>query len=202
MKRIMRSVKNETEFAARLYTARFERFLVNETTFQMYETMMSKLNKTARCLGFRLNPTFATRTRPILPSVADTLATLNGTQIFYDIIKRLSLNGELLTLTNITVFAPIDAAFAKHLPDPVHAFLSDEALKASVRTYISTGYWKQKRLAAKNGDKLATLVEEKSIPVKVLKTDGSVTVGGATIINVTGVKCSNGMIYTVNSLIT
>jgi uncharacterized surface protein with fasciclin (FAS1) repeats len=202
MKRIMRSVKNETDFAARLYTPRFERFLVNETTFSMYETMMSKLNKTARCLGFRLNPAFAARTRTTPPSIVDTLATLNGTNVFYSIIKSLSLNEKLLTLTNITVFAPIDAAFAKHQPDPVSAFLSDEALKASMRTYVTTGHWKQKRLAAKNGDKLATLVEEKSIPVKVMKTDGSVTVGGAAVLNATGIQCRNGMLYTISSLIT
>jgi len=95
-----------------------------------------------------------------------------------------------------TVFAPNDAAFAKVPKATLDALAADvEKLKAVLTYHVLTSKWNSDdlQLVPSTGTALGP-------PVKFGKSDGGLTVNGATIVKA-DIDCANGMIHVIDAVL-
>ena len=118
---------------------------------------------------------------------------------FNTLVKAIGVAGLADTLKGkgpFTVFAPDDDAFAKVPSDALNALLADkEKLKKVLTFHVVSG-----DLLAK---KVATLKQVKTLEgdtLAIKKEDGKVKIGQATITG-TDVKCSNGVIHVIDTVL-
>ncbi len=141
----------------------------------------------------------------LAPAAAGTHATKDVVDTavaagdFTTLAKALQTAGLVETLKGagpFTVFAPTDDAFAKLPAGALDALLKDKAKLTAVLTYhVVPG-----KVMAADVVKLdsANTVNGKSVKIKV--AGGTVMVDGAKVIK-TDIKCSNGVIHVIDSVI-
>lgn len=107
-----------------------------------------------------------------------------------DLVETLSGPGPF------TVFAPTDEAFAKLPEGTVEALLKDqEKLKAILTYHVVSG-----NVMASDVVKLSSAKTVNGQDVTIMVKDGKVMVDNATVIK-TDIKCSNGVIHVIDSVI-
>ena len=132
-------------------------------------------------------------------STKDIVDTAVAAGNFTTLAKALQTAGLVETLKGagpFTVFAPTDDAFAKLPAGALDALLKDKAKLTAVLTYhVVPG-----KVMAADVVKLdsATTVNGKS--VKIQAAGGTVMIDGAKVIK-TDIKCSNGVIHVIDSVI-
>ena len=202
MKRIMRSVKNATDFSNRLYTSRFEKYLTQESTYTMYSNLISTLNKTAHRVGVSLRSDFAVRKKDEKPDLLQALVQTDSLKIFSQIVSSLNIENLLSICHNVTLFAPDDSAFESYSNQPniPEFFIQSADSNSTVFNHIIQGQHKTTKLKAKSSDKLFSL-NGNSFMVRVSKTDSSIQFGGHKLLK-SDIKCKNGIIHIISGLVT
>lgn len=98
-----------------------------------------------------------------------------------------------------TVLAPNDEAFNKLEPDMLQALLADKSkLQAVLKHHVISGSSNSKKIVAAGGQTIDTLQGTK-LEIKVAKGDNSVTIENAKVIS-TDIKCSNGLIHVIDTV--
>ncbi|MBC7998259.1 MAG: fasciclin domain-containing protein [Leptolyngbya sp.] len=128
--------------------------------------------------------------------IVDT-AVSNGK--FQTLVKAIGVAGLAETLKGkgpFTVFAPDDAAFAKVPKDALNDLLADKAKLTKVLTYhVVSGDVSAKQV---QGMKSAKTLEGSTVAISV--KGGKVKVNNATV-TTADVKCSNGVIHIVDTVL-
>ncbi|NJK66876.1 MAG: fasciclin domain-containing protein [Microcoleus sp. CSU_2_2] len=130
----------------------------------------------------------------------DIVATASGDPQFKTLTKALGAAGLVTTLQGkgpFTVFAPTDTAFAA-LPKGTLDDLLKPANKAKLTKILTYHVVPGSVLSTslKSGD--VTSVE--TSPLKVVVSDGKVTVGGANVVKA-DIKASNGVIHVIDKVL-
>ena len=130
----------------------------------------------------------------------DIVAIASGDPQFKTLTKALGAAGLVTTLQGkgpFTVFAPTDAAFAA-LPKGTLDDLLKPANKAKLTKILTYHVVSGSVLSTslKSGDVISV---EKS-PLKVVVSDGKVTVGGANVVKA-DIKASNGVIHVIDKVL-
>ncbi len=137
--------------------------------------------------------------KPADAASKDIVDTAVAAGKFNTLAKALGVAGLVETLKGkgpFTVFAPDDAAFAKVPADALNALLADKAKLAKVLTYhVVSGEVLAKKVVKM---KSAKTLEGSSVAIK--EADGKVMVGNATV-TATDIKCSNGVIHVIDTVL-
>jgi len=127
--------------------------------------------------------------------------TAVGNKDFSTLVAAVKAAGLVETLSGkgpFTVFAPTNAAFAK-LPEGTVATLlkpeNKDKLTAVLTYHVVAG-----KVPAKKVVKLSSAKTVQGSEVTIKVVDGKVMVDGATVV-VTDIKCSNGIIHVIDSVI-
>lgn len=137
--------------------------------------------------------------KPADAAAKDIVDTAVAAGKFNTLAKALGVAGLVEILKGkgpFTVFAPDDAAFAKVPADALNALLADKAKLAKVLTYhVVSGEVLAKKVVKM---KSAKTLEGSSVAIK--EADGKVMVGNATV-TATDIKCSNGVIHVIDTVL-
>ena len=125
--------------------------------------------------------------------------TAIGAGQFKTLVAAVKAAGLVETLSGpgpFTVFAPTDEAFAKLPEGTVEALLKDKEKLTAILTYhVVSG-----NVMASDVVKLSSAKTVNGQEVTIMVKDGKVMVDNATVIK-TDIKCSNGVIHVIDSVI-
>ncbi|BBM88074.1 fasciclin domain-containing protein [Candidatus Uabimicrobium amorphum] len=134
----------------------------------------------------------------ILPPSKDVVTTAIGNDQFKTLVAAVKAAGLVETLQGdgpFTVFAPTDGAFGKLPQGTVEALVGDKPKLTGILTYhvvagkVYSGNLQSGKVKTVNGKELDIVVK-----------DGAVTINGAKVV-VANVKCSNGVIHVIDTVV-
>jgi uncharacterized surface protein with fasciclin (FAS1) repeats len=136
-------------------------------------------------------------------AVSDLVTTAQAQGQFSVLTRAIEAAGmvdQLKGATNVTMFAPTDAAFAALPAGTVDDLLKPQnqaKLKALLSSHLVTGYASSDFLAKQDNAVMDTLGGTK---VKIDSADGAVTVSGAKVVTA-DVRASNGLILGIDRVL-
>lgn len=130
------------------------------------------------------------------PNIVQTAAAAGQFNTLVKLVKEAGLAGTLQGKGPLTVFAPTDAAFAKVPKATLQALAKDKAKLRGVLLYhVADG-----KLTAAKVAKLRSIDTLNGQSLKVRVNNGTVTVGGATVVKA-NIGASNGVIHVINRVL-
>jgi uncharacterized surface protein with fasciclin (FAS1) repeats len=124
--------------------------------------------------------------------------------LFQSLVAAIGAAGLAETLSGseiITVLAPSDEAFAKLAPGTLEELLADiPKLQELLKNHVVGSSLNSKKLGLLNGQTIETLHGTK-LGVKVNKVDGEITIDGVAKVTQPDIKCSNGYIHVINTVL-
>ena len=129
----------------------------------------------------------------------DIVDTAAGAEQFKTLVTAIKAAGLVETLKGegpFTVFAPTDEAFAKIPKEKLEALLKDKKALTAVLTYhVVSG-----KVMAEDVVKLDSAKTVEGQKVKIVTTDGKVTINGAKVVK-TDIACKNGVIHVIDTVL-
>ena len=162
---------------------------------QVLETLVKKLLALALAL-FVSAPVFAEDKKEM--TIAETAMANKDFSTLVTAIKAAGLAETLNGEGPFTVFAPTNEAFAKVDKEALEALLKDkEKLTAVLKCHGVKGKWMAEDVLKLDGKEVETLQGTK---YKITVVDKVVKIGDATV-KVTDIKCSNGVIHVIDTVL-
>mmetsp|Transcript_37467 Transcript_37467/g.38153 ORF Transcript_37467/g.38153 Transcript_37467/m.38153 type:complete len:249 (+) Transcript_37467:77-823(+) len=198
IKRGLRSATAETFNS--IYKPEYEEFLKNVASNDVNEDLRQKIQKTARKLGVAAKEDFGVKPAIVLNDIVDSAVSSGKFNTLVTAVQAAGLVDTLKGEGPFTVFAPSEAAFAALPEGTLDGLLADkDALSTTLQNHVVSGIYKSKKVMKMNGESLASL-GGKDLAIKIDKKSGKCSFAG-TDFSTTDIKCSNGMIHVINSVI-
>lgn len=200
MKRLIRSIETAEEFQSKVLTPQNDEYLRTKVEGGVHTNLMNQITKASRWLKVTVNPEFGAKPKVTRQTIVETAIASGSFNTLVAAVKAAGL-AETLSGGLITVFAPTDEAFAKLEPGTVEALLADiPKLQDVLKNHVVGSSVSSKKVSLLNGQSVETLLGSK-LPIKVGKQDGEITIDSSAKVTQKDVKCSNGYIHIIDTVL-